>query len=99
MGRPSRFSPEVREIDRAARQARAGLDGRKSQHRVRHRHPAYREANFYHRSCARCARTGGTGHSLCRKRSMNTGLGEQGTRRLSVGGKSMAGVTLLKSDG
>ena len=30
------------EIDRAARQTRAGLDGRKSQHRVRHRHPADR---------------------------------------------------------
>ena len=28
------------EIDRAARQTRAGLDGWKSQHRVRHRHPA-----------------------------------------------------------
>ena len=34
------------------------------------------QTNFHHRSCARCARTGGTGHPLCPKRSMNTGLGQ-----------------------
>ena len=54
--------------------------------------------NFHHRSCARCARTGGTGHPLCQKRSMNTGLGQQGARRISVGVKLMAGVTHLKSE-
>ena len=51
-----------------------------------------------HRSCARCARTEGTGHPRCQKRSMNTGLGRQGARRISVGVKLMAGVTTLQSE-
>ena len=50
------------------------------------------------RSCARCARTGGTGHPLCHKRSMNTGLGRPCARRISVDAKLMAGVTHLKSE-
>ena len=40
------------------------------------------QPNFHHRSCARCARTEGTGHPRCQKRSMNTGLGRTGARRI-----------------
>ena len=54
------------------------------------------QTNVHHRSCARCARTEGTGHPLCQKRSMNTGLGRPGARRISVDVKLMAGVTPLK---
>ena len=48
--------------------------------------------------CTAAARTGG-GHPRCPKRSMNTGLGEQGVRRLSVGSQLRVGVTPLKSEG
>ena len=57
------------------------------------------QPNFHHRSCARCARTERTGHPLCQKRSMNTGLRQAGARRISVGRQESAGVTPLKSDG
>ena len=57
------------------------------------------QTNFHHRGCARCARTGRGGDPRYQKRSMNTGLGEQGARRISVGVKLMAGVTTLKSEG
>ena len=41
---------------------------------------------------------GGDGHPLGQKRSMNTGLGWPGARRISAGVKLMAGVTHLKSE-
>ncbi len=39
------------------------------------------------------------GHPLCQKRSINTGLGQQGARRLSVGAQLREGATPLKSEG
>ena len=50
----------------------------------------------HHRSCARCVRTGGTGTPPCQKISMNTGLGQPGARRLSVGAQMRTGVITLK---